>query len=911
MNIPGEMVAGDRHSWVVGGRRVWLHAGEIHYFRLDPGSWRDSLLRLRAAGGNTVSTYIPWNYHETAPGRFDFSSERDLPRFLDLAATLGLWVIVRPGPYICAEWDGGGLPFRLHASGRVVRSNDPGFLAETRTWFDAVFPHLVPRQADRGGPVVLVQIENEFGAGWSRGAAEDRRYLMGLNREARERGITVPLTWCHAHPGPEGRVRINYSLNPEDQVLDPGTTLTYNAALDVEPVEALRTLQPDAPLLVSEFWTGGITSWNTPPRDWPGAGEQTLAAFRFMAHGAQVSFYMFEGGMNFGFWAANDITTRYGDAYPVLDGGILTAKYHALRLPGLLTSTLADELAASTPGEAQTSGGWEILQRHCPSGTLYFLNRLPGATPSSTDQTWRSSWGEIHPLSCGSAVLPVNWSVSGTRRAITRTNVSLIAQWEHTFLFAAPAGTPACIETGGGTICDVIPAEREVFHSLDGFTFILADERRASRCWRFRSSLWFGPHYLADDPDAEAPRPLVREPVAATLHDLTTQSTTIVRLEPAALPEPPVLSAWQTFPALSPDGAQRDGWRELPEPRFQETLGIERGYCWYAAEFDSRSGQILELFAASAPNRMLAFNHGQFQGLLRERSNDWQEPLHAHRKRLFIELCPGPNRLVFLSDNLGHNHGGVADPNGFCGPVFLGGRRLPPGQWREEGRTLHQETPLATGETLILRMDARPEAAELRLDGAVVPWIPPGSCRGNAACIPPAPHTRTIRLTVHALHLPLADLRPRLEAAVCEEHSRLRSWKYRPLELPDFDPTAVPAPTAAAPQLGSQPVLLAPENSISTTSPVKPHFLKASFPAAEHLPPLFLHLGGLQKGQVWINGRNLGRYWVFGGAPHRLHVPAGWLQPLNEMVIFDEFGSSPRAARFEYDFRTGVPAQPA
>ncbi|MER6524702.1 beta-galactosidase [Streptomyces sp. NPDC001508] len=183
----------DRHSLLVDGRRLVVWSGEMHPFRLpSPSLWRDVLQKMRAHGHNTVSVRVAWNYHSAAPGRYDFSGVRDLDLFLRTAAETGLYVILRPGPYIDAEVDGGGFPGWLTATGGTARTADPAYLSHVDEWFTAV--NRIARRhqfTDGGGTVLLYQIENEYDAHADRPAG--RAYMSHLYRKVRADGIDVPL----------------------------------------------------------------------------------------------------------------------------------------------------------------------------------------------------------------------------------------------------------------------------------------------------------------------------------------------------------------------------------------------------------------------------------------------------------------------------------------------------------------------------------------------------------------------------------------------------------------------------------------------------------------------------------------------------------------------------------------------
>ena len=193
-----------RDRFYLDGAPLRIISGSVHYFRVVPAYWRDRLEKLKALGCNTVETYIPWNLHEPRKGAFRFDGIADVEGFIRLAQELGLYVILRPSPYICAEWEWGGLPSWLLAEdGMHVRTSDPRFMAHVADYYKVLLPKLAPLQIHRGGPVLLMQVENEYGS-----YGNDPAYLRGLRDLMREGGIEVPLIT---------------SDGPEQDMLDGGT----------------------------------------------------------------------------------------------------------------------------------------------------------------------------------------------------------------------------------------------------------------------------------------------------------------------------------------------------------------------------------------------------------------------------------------------------------------------------------------------------------------------------------------------------------------------------------------------------------------------------------------------------------------------------------------------------------------
>ncbi|MFC4591724.1 glycoside hydrolase family 35 protein [Sphaerisporangium corydalis] len=311
----------DDEGFRLGDTPFRIISGGLHYFRVHPAQWADRLRKARLMGLNTVETYVPWNLHQPGPGRFRMDHDLDLPRFLGLAAAEGLHVLLRPGPYICAEWDGGGLPSWLLAEPDIrLRTTDARYLAAVDDYFGRVLPPLVPHLATNGGPVLAVQVENEYGA-----YGADAAYLGHLVDTLRGHGVDVPL-FTSDQPADLARGGV------------PGVLATANFGSG--PAAGLATLrghQPDGPLMCAEFWIGWFDHWGGRhmARD---AADAAGRLDELLATGASVNFYMFHGGTNFGFTnGANDAhtyhstVTSYDYDAPLDEAGDPTEKFTAFR----------------------------------------------------------------------------------------------------------------------------------------------------------------------------------------------------------------------------------------------------------------------------------------------------------------------------------------------------------------------------------------------------------------------------------------------------------------------------------------------------------------------------------------------------------------------------------------------------
>lgn len=305
------------------GRPHQIISGAVHYFRVPPSLWEDRLRRVRALGLNTVETYVAWNYHERTRGEVDFTGPRDLARFITIAGELGLDVIVRPGPYICAEWDFGGFPAWLLREPVTLRSSDPAYLVHVDAWLDALIPVLLPLQSTNGGPVIGVQVENEYGSYGS-----DAAYLEHLRSGLVARGID---TWLFTSDGAGPDWLVNGTV--------PGVHATANfGSQPREAITALREFQPDGPDMVMEYWNGWFDHWGEDHhvRD---ADDAATVLAELLRLGASVNLYMAHGGTNHGLWnGANHpeegyqpTVTSYDYDAAIGEAGELTAKFFAFR----------------------------------------------------------------------------------------------------------------------------------------------------------------------------------------------------------------------------------------------------------------------------------------------------------------------------------------------------------------------------------------------------------------------------------------------------------------------------------------------------------------------------------------------------------------------------------------------------
>ncbi|XP_070548431.1 beta-galactosidase-1-like protein 2 isoform X2 [Ptychodera flava] len=315
----------DHKYFTLDGKKFQILSGAIHYFRVHQDYWKDRLLKLKACGLNTVETYVPWNAHEEVKGEFNFEGMLDLVSYIKLAQELGLYVIFRPGPYICSEWDLGGLPsWLLNDPDIGLRTTDPRFLKAVDAYFDVLIPMVEPLQYSEGGPIIAVQVENEYGSYGS-----DLNYMVYIKEALEKRGIKeLFLTSDNSH--------IAYT---NGQI--PNVLMTAN--FQVKPEKHFGLVQSiqgdDKPLMVMEYWSGWFDHWGE-DHHVLSVEEMEKVLVRILDMGASVNFYMFHGGTNFGFWnGANSdydgkyqpTITSYDYDAPLSESGDLTEKYFKIR----------------------------------------------------------------------------------------------------------------------------------------------------------------------------------------------------------------------------------------------------------------------------------------------------------------------------------------------------------------------------------------------------------------------------------------------------------------------------------------------------------------------------------------------------------------------------------------------------
>lgn len=382
--LPSCAAAPPQHSFVVSGKQFLLDgkpyqiiSGEMHYTRIPRAYWRDRLRKARAMGLNTVTTYVFWNVHEPRPGVYDFAGENDVAEYIREAQQEGLHVILRPGPYVCAEWDLGGYPsWLLKDRSLVLRSNDPKYIAAMQTWFARLGKEIEPLLLRNGGPIIAVQVENEYGS-----FGDDHAYMQAVKAALEKSGMGADV--LYTADGPD--------LIAKGSLPELPAVINFGTGEAVKSFALLESQRPDGPDMSGEYWAGWFDHWGEKHHRTDGAREAQELEW-MLQRGYSVSMYMFHGGTSFGWMnGANSNgknyqpdTTSYDYDAPVDEQGTPRQKYFAFRdviarvtgerPPALLPPIPLAAFPISPPVE--TASLWRNLPEPVESSTLLTMEDM-------------------------------------------------------------------------------------------------------------------------------------------------------------------------------------------------------------------------------------------------------------------------------------------------------------------------------------------------------------------------------------------------------------------------------------------------------------------------------------------------------------------------------------------------------
>ncbi|WP_322488713.1 beta-galactosidase [Chloroflexus sp.] len=876
-----------RNGIELDGQPFYLLSGCIHYFRWPRAEWRPLLEQARWAGINTIDTVIPWNRHEPQPGVFDFSDEADLGAFLDLCHELGLKAIVRPGPYICAEWENGGLPAWLTASGDVrLRTDDPAFVTAVLRWFDTLMPILVPRQHTRGGPIILCQIENEH---WASGVYGADEHQLTLARAALEHGIEVPQYTCMgATPGyPEFR-------NGWSGI--------------AEKLVQTRQLWPDNPMIVSELWSGWFDNWGGQRQTRKTAAKLDVTLHQLTAVGcAGFSHWMWAGGTNFGYWGGRTVggdlihmTTSYDYDAPVDEYGRLTEKALVARRHHLFLScfgaALSAVLADAMPGGITVIPPAAIAGRSEGGAQPYRTVRAgPTAPPAWRDfcTTFLANPGleattyevfmpsgehlsvEVEPTSIRPIFANLPLGESGI--TIASHTGRILGYWpeQGTFVIYGREGEQGSLtlrlpSSPDGIYADDVSLTARVTLCNDLLRidyWITAEGRRIEVAWEDHALL------IELLPQALAER---------------------YGSQPLPPPSQPHRSVLTTRAFAVAEATDDTGWQPIAAPAPLEQLGCPYGYGWYRAEIELDAPLDTTIAAPELSDRALVLINGEFAGVLGVAPT-------GPRYTIALDLPAGRHDLRLLVDNLGRfNYGlNLGERKGLLAPLYLNGNQAD----ISAGWYAYWQEVQFAGEAVanIKPWAARPDAGNVHLSRFA--WAGPmvwlirlievqagrryrvhitGDRNSGAFFVNGVAVERFSRHRSGGLiDADITDLlKPGTNTLALQILNYAGApWRATLISYDANQPLPAQWSFRAGVTVSDQPA-----------PPAGPAFVQAIFARAD-LPAaiqrLALRPGTLDKGHIWLNGQNCGRFWQI-GPQEAYKLPVSWLAAHNELLLFVE-----------------------
>ncbi len=365
-----QIIRYDSKCFTIDEKDTLVVSGAFHYPRCPKALWRDRLQKFKVAGFNTIETYVFWNYHEPVEGKVDLAEFED---FVKLVQEMGFMMIVRPGPYICAEWERGGFPSWVAAKRFPLRTNDPQSLQTSQHWYSAVLPIIMQHQVTLGGPIIMVQVENEYDFSPPIPDTAKLQYIRALAKMVWNAGISVPVITCWTKQARENadpdmaRIMDTCNFYPRWKVVQELTPA----------LEKLRREEPASPLAITELqggWFSEIGGLLSVDQDGVDAVQVNLLTKTAQELGVtSFSYYMGFGGTNFD-WAAKKLTTTYDYAAPIREPGGLGNKYYAVRGIGQSLRAFGSVLtrAVALPGAQCTNPNVSVSERtNGPSAVLF------------------------------------------------------------------------------------------------------------------------------------------------------------------------------------------------------------------------------------------------------------------------------------------------------------------------------------------------------------------------------------------------------------------------------------------------------------------------------------------------------------------------------------------------------------
>jgi beta-galactosidase len=931
----------DGQSLIIGTQRVWLVSGSLHYFRIPHELWPQRLAAAKQAGLNCITTCVAWNVHEPEPGQFHFEGDADLRRFVQLIGEAGMYCILGPGPYIGAEWDFGGLPAWLNRiEGVQLRQANPAYIEACTRYLGQVMGQVKDLQVtgsssitDRpvevvvarpgargsgrrtpseaaaatttaepsGGGIVMVQAENQW---YCHNPDQIGKYLGELTRYLRENGCTVPISMC----------------NNLWATVD-GTIATWNANEHLAAdLRQLSVVQPNAPRFVSAYWPGRCAHWGGKHEERFDAGQISHHLAQILASGAQYNLYMFHGGTSFGFYAGRSdagpdrfTTTSYDYGAPLLEAGGRGDKFLAVKRISTFASQFANIFAHLEPGRGhvavapvEVGAGLSVIHQHGGQGQVVFL--LKGPQDQTTQLDMLLPNGLTLPVPIGSdrvAWFVIDANLAGVAQ-LTYTNLRPWAFLGNRMLVLfGPAGAEGLICINDALLSIEVPTGRTPGVALhEDLTIVILNAEQVDAAYPTDTGLVIGAAGLAED---DAPLPHADWPQVQSIEfdgQIRRRRMTSPQRHSA-----PRLGNWKHAAVTEMIDGSSASFTPIDGPASLETLKCNFGYGWYRLSL--RNPVDANLLTPGSADRLHLFDGGVLRTLLGRAPGAQRGPCH-------LKLT---EQITLLADNLGRSgcNGGLTERKGLFDHLYdvaafelgvpqviagrapdlfeLGGffattRRddRPPADallWQLEG--------MRNG-VMVLELEGFEAAAMLLVNDQPIGVYDPQLTSGTG------------RFTLEA-GKQFGRGVTRIQLALFEPFDAQRHTLARIKLYQSSEKLTSRAAWAFAPWTPPQAEAFGPMPKLATSLPC---WYRTQFKVSHTDAPLWFEIptaGSLSKGQIYLNGHNLGRYFAATqagqpvGPQTRYYLPEPWLHSdsPNELLIFEEHGNKPAKCKLIYD----------
>jgi len=917
-------VSFDSRSFVIDSRRVWLVSGSAHYARIPRGLWRSRLRAAKQAGLNCIETPVFWNAHEREPGVFNFEGDLDLRSFVQAAAEEGLYCILRPGPHVGSGWDFGGLPAYLHGiedkkGNRVkFREDEPQFLEAVDRYLRALMQqvgelqvaspgpsgsssHTYPPgsaaggyQGEGGGPIVLMQVEHA----WESHNPE-QRYLERLVSMLRQHACAVPI------------ISNNNLWQPVE-----GTTDAWRGA-EVLPamMRQLSSVQPEAPAMVMDFETDAADRWAEQPETAIDADTLAYRMAGLIGVGGQFNLSPFHGGTNFGFTGGRSeglrlgyTTTQNNADAPLVEAGGRGEKYAAVKRLCTFAShfgyVLASNEAAPAPAIAlnETDHPTAVLHQRSGQGELVMLLKSEKDKSKHTEVMLDSGLS----LDIPHAGQRTAWALLNTSLGNSTLDYTSLSPWalidQSMLVVFGPAGAQGAVSIDGEHHDITVPtAKTPTVIEGDNIHIAVLNHEQVDAAYRSTEGLVIGCDGL-DEKD----RPLPRSGWGSQFTIAPDGKLSRKRVIQPARPAAPRLSKWRALSLRSLIDGSDNAFSPIDGPASLGALGQAFGYGWYRLHNKKPvSGKVLPY---KAGDRLHLYQGGKLAALLGQGEGADDQP---------VQLKFGTETIV-LADALGRTSDGQgvgSDPKGIADHLYTvkpikAGKperiKQPAGDpFAVVGLAYHQRAgvrPMSEALAWTIKPESR-KPILMQIDGLEQPCVvsvndePLRFYAGGQQRLlldPAGLDAMTGGKNTIKLELlePLAD-GVEVDRHVCFYQTSGQAtpsdgWAFAPWSIPAFDDDAW--------------------RTVPKNLPSQPSWLSATFNIDSLYSPLYLEPHGMSKGQIILNGHNVGRFWQQTregkqvGPQERYYLPEAWLNrdAPNELMLFDEHGRTPAKCRLVY-----------